>query len=238
MSTKSRWINGALVFFDSFGHRLLDAFGNNVHKYIEDFIALPVDDTTGDPTGWNVAVVEAGDGDSTMSLVDAQGGVVKLQAAGNENDGYNTALKGESWKLTTDDVLYFGAKIKLDEATQSDFMIGLAVSSESMLAGVTDGVYFRKVDGVTSCKFVSEKDSTETESTAMTVAAATWYTVEFYFDGSGKVYAYVDGVLVATHTTNVPDDEELTVSIAYLNGAAQASKGLYIDWIRCIQIMN
>ena len=239
--TKSRWINGALAYYEGGqNQRLLEVIGDRVHKFVTDFTRLAVDDTTGDPTEWTVTMVEAGDGDSTMTLQDdAQCGWVKLQAAGNENDGVNAQMKGEPFKLSSGDKLYFGAKIKVDEATQSDFIVGLCIGGNTtLLVGMTDGVYFRKVDGSASMTFVTEKNSTETESTAATVAAATEYIVEFFCDSTSYVYAYVNGTKVATHTANIVDDEALTVSLAYLNGAAQASKGLHVDWIRCFCIMN
>ena len=114
MSIHSYYVNGALVFYDPNKARWVDAFGQDVVKYIDDFEGMPVDDTTGDPTEWTVTVVEAGTGDSTMTLQNAQNGVVKLQAAGNEDDGVNAQRKGEAWKLTTSDPLYFGCRFKVD----------------------------------------------------------------------------------------------------------------------------
>jgi hypothetical protein len=47
----------------------------------------------------------------------------------------------------------------------------------------------------------------------------------------------VNGVQVARLAqTTLPDDEELTPSIAFLNGAAVAAKTVTVDWIRAIQI--
>jgi hypothetical protein len=96
-------------------------------------------------------------------------------------------------------------------------------------------VYFRKVDASTSVAFVTEKDSTETETTGvLTFAADTDYLLEFYFDGT-SVEAFVDGVSVATHTADIPDNELLTPSIHFLTGDA-AAETMQIDWVRAIQI--
>lgn len=239
--TKSRWENGALVFYEGGqNQRVLDAIGGNVQKYITDFVTMPVDDTTGDPTEWTVTMVEAGDGDSTMALEsDAQGGWVNLQAAGNEDDGVNAQMKGEPWKMSAGDRIYFTTKFYVDEAKQSDFLLGLCIGGNTtLLGGMTDGAYFRSVDGSAAMTFVTEKDSTETSTAAATVVAATTYILQIVLDGTGTVYGYVNGTCVASHTTNLPDDEALTISLAYLNGAAQASKGLHVDYIRCIAIQN
>jgi len=241
MATKSRWINGAWCLYDTYRFRLIDAFGANVHKYITDFCSLATDDTTGDPTEYTNTVVEAGAGDSTAIVnVDAQGGWLRINAAGNENDGANLQLKGEPFKVTSGDLLYFGTKIKMDEVTQSDACIGLCIGANTTLCGgMTDGIYFRTVDGSAALTFVTEKDSTETATSVVTtLVAAAEYILEFYADSTTTVYAYVNGTLVATHTTNIPDDEALTVSIAYLNGAAQSNKGVDVDYVRAIGIMN
>ena len=74
MSTNSRYIRGALAFFGTHRKRLLNAIGENVVSYIEDFVNLPVDDTTGDPLAWTTTVVEAGSGTTTFASTDASGG--------------------------------------------------------------------------------------------------------------------------------------------------------------------
>lgn len=241
MGTRSKWINGALCFYDTYAQRLIDAWGNNVHKFIDDFVRMPVDDTTGDPTEYTVTVVEAGTGDSTVTLKDdAQTGWLRINAAANENDGAQIVLKGESWKLSSGDYIYFNTRFLIDEATQSDFLIGLVIGGNTtLLGGMTDGIYFRSVDGSTDLNFVTEKNSTETATKAATLAAATTYYLSFVCDGTGTVYAYCNSTLVATHTTNIPDDEALTVGIAYLNGAASMqNKGLEVDYVKVIGIMN
>lgn len=240
MGTKSTWINGALAFYDTYAQRLVDAWGNNVHKYLNDFVNLPVDDTTGDPTEFTTTVVELGTGDSTVYLKDdAQTGWLRINAAANENDGAQIVLKGESWKLTSGDKLYFNTRILIDEATQSDALIGLVIGGNTtLLGGMTDGIYFRTVDGSAALTFVTEKDSTETSTAAATLSAATTYYLTFVCDGTSTVHGYVNGTLVGSHTTNIPDDEALTVGIAYLNGAAQSSKGLEVDYVKVIGIMN
>lgn len=254
MSLHSRWENGELVFYDGATkiiavpkNDLQDKFvevpsliGLNQkvsYEYFEDFMSsdAAADGTIG---GWTVTLVEAGAGETTLGLSSADvGGVLVITADANEDDGANCQLNGEAFKLATGKKAYFGAKVKWNESTQSDFLVGLCITDTTLLGGMTDGVYFRKVDGSTDVKFVTEKDSTETESAAiLTAANDTWAALEFYFDGAGTIKAYVNGTLAATHTTNIPDDENLTVSVAFLNGAAAASKTLSVDWIRAVQL--
>lgn len=236
---RSKIVNNSLVFYDEYQHRWIEAFGLKVHKYLTDFNDLDVDDQTGDPTEYTFTPVENGASSSTVTLKDAQGGWLRLQADTFDNDGGNLQLKGESFKLTAGDPIYFGTSILLDVADQSDFCVGLCITNTALVGGMTDGVYFRKVDGSTSVSFVSEKDSSEEETTAVhTLVAATAVTLEFLTDGTSHIWAYVNGVLAATHATTIPDDEELRVSVAYINGTAQTSKGIEVDYIRAIQIMN
>jgi len=60
--------------------------------------------------------------------------------------------------------------------------------------------------------------------------------LELYFDGTASaVYFYIDGTLVNTHTANIPDDENLTLSLAFLTGEATANT-CNVKWLRAIQI--
>lgn len=200
------------------------------HSYFNDFHTY----NSGD---WTVTVVDGGtDGAATQAIADAAGGVLLCTTDDAENDGVNFQLKGESFKLASGKALWFEARVAASDATQSDFLVGLAVTDTDLLGAVTDGVYFRKVDGSASVAFVTEKDSTETSTAAVhTAANATYVRLGFWFDGNGSVFAYVDGVLVATHTTNIPDDEELRVSFQYLTGATGVDT-FGVDYIKAVQV--
>lgn len=231
----SRYVNGKFAFWETHRKRIIDAIGSDVVKYIDDFVYVPVDDTTGDPTAWTTTVVEAGASDTTVTSANVSGGALLITTDANENDGANLQLNGESFKLVSGVPLYFGARVKMSDATQSDLFIGLAITDTDILGGVTDRIGFEKLDGSTDLKFMLEKDSTETLSAALaTVANNTNLFLEFFYDGSG-IEVFVDGVSVATPAvTNLPDDEELRVSLQFLAGSAGA-KTCTVDFIRCIQ---
>lgn len=235
MAVHSRYISGALAFYEGHRSSLVDAIGTNVAKYVDDFIYVPVDDTTGDPTGWTSTMVEAGASNTTVTSANVQGGALLITTDSNENDGANIQLNGESFKLTAGVPLYFGARVKVSDATESDLFIGLAITDTDILGGVTDRIGFEKLDGSTDLKFMVEKDSTETLSAAIkTVAADTWMKLEFFYTGSA-LQIFVDNVEQTTVAlTNLPNDEELRVSCQFLAGSAGA-KTAQIDWIRAIQ---
>lgn len=236
---RSDWRLGALVYYQTHRKRLIDALGLSVVKFLEDFVNLPVDDTTGDPTAWSTTVVEVGTGVSTMASLDGSGGKARLQTAQNENDGINVQLNGESFQLKATNLVYCGFfGVTLDEATQSDFFLGLAVTEAAILGGVTDRIGFQKLDGATALTFPIEKDSTETlHATGVTVAAAAM-DLEFYWDGpNSSLEVFVDGVSVGKPAvTNLPDDEALRVSMEFLNGAVGAARTLDLDAIRVVQV--
>lgn len=233
MGMHSKWVHGNLVFHE--GHRWLDAIGPDVCKVLEDFVGTPFA-SADTPAAWTVTLVEAGAGESTVALTDGAGGLLLITTDAAENDGVNMQVTKEAFKLASGKPCYFGAKFMISDATESDFIVGLCITDTTLLGGLTDGVYFRKVDGATDVKFVIEKDSAETESAALLTAVKdTYMTLEFFFDGT-NIDAYVNGVLqTRLAMTNLPDDEELTPSIAFLTGAA-AAKTMTVDWIRAIQI--
>lgn len=239
MGMHSKWLGGALVFYDdSEPQRFLDAFGPSICKFIEEFVNTPFA-SADNMAAWKTTLVETGGGgDTTLALeAGAEGGVLLVTTDNADNDGANVQALGEAFKLASGKECYFGCKFKISEATQSDFLIGLVITDgeNDMLGGVTDGVYFRKVDGATTMNFVLEKNTSETATAYGTaIEADTWYTVEFYFDGT-DVDWYVNGVeQTAPVTTNLPDDEFLTPSFQFLTGTTSAIT-MRVDWMRAIQ---
>jgi len=230
---RSRRINGNLAFWSTHQKRILDAIGEGVVKFIDDFTNFNVDDTTGDNTGITSTVVEAGSGVSTMASADKSGGAVTITTAGNENDGLNAQWNGESFK-TSGNELYFYTKLQINDVDQTDLFIGLAVTDTTLLGGVANAIYFESVDGSATLSAVTESGSTETQAdTVGTLADGTDIELEFYYNGS-NVEFFVNGSSVATSSTNIPSTE-MRVSVHFLTGEATANT-CTIDEIRVIQI--
>lgn len=234
-NTHSKWVHGNLVYFDTYMHRWIDAIGHGVCKVVENFQYTPIANADA-VSQWTTTLVEGGAGESTVALTaGAEGGALLITTDAAENDGVNMQVKGEAFKLAANKPLYFGISLSVSEATQSDFLVGLAITTTDALGGVSDGVYFRKVDGSTTCSAVIEKNTTETTETALTVAASTTYVLEIVWDGTAVDF-FVDGVeLTRLAQTNIPDDEFLSPVIHYLAGAVGA-KTMTVNWVRCIQI--
>lgn len=233
---KSTDVFGNLVYYDHTYQRWLDAIGGGVTaKFILNPTYMPVDDTTGDPTGMTMTVVEGGAGNSTAILYQ---GRLLISSAAADNDGVNLQVNGPAFLMdATTKRIYFGIKFMVNEATESDFLVGLCITDTDLLGGMTDGVYFECLDGSTDINFVLEKDSTETTSAAAvgTLVAGTDVTLEFMFDGT-YVDAWVNGVMqTRLATTNLPNDEYLTPSIHWLTGENTANN-MRVAWWRAFQI--
>jgi len=132
---------------------------------------------------------------------------------------------------------YFGARSKVNDADESDAFLGLSLLDTSVLAAADTDIGFRVVDGTAAITFVIEKDTAETIVSLATLADDTYVTVEFYYDGDLVTY-YLNGVevgSVATTVDNMPDDEHMTATLAYLTGDASANT-MTVDWARWFQI--
>lgn len=227
--------------FDTAGHlkRLIAARGPDVFTFEDDFVQSRL---TGSDAllGATVTLVEAGAGETTVALADVAGGALRISADANENDGANIQWSPEAFKFSGLSYLYFGCRLKVSEATQSDFFVGLAVTDTDLLGGVTDSIGFRKVDGETAVNMLVEKNSTETTLETVPSVGTGYRYYEFIYDATGaspSIEVFVDGVSYGTIAlTNLPDDEELRPSVHVLAGAAAASLVCDIDFLRIIQV--
>jgi hypothetical protein len=90
-------------------------------------------------------------------------------------------------------------------------------------------------DGSADLSFVTTKNTTSTTTSSIaTLADATYVVLGFHWDGKNKVEAFVNRSLVATHTANLCDDENLAVTLNIQNGAASANT-LTVDYIYVAQ---
>jgi hypothetical protein len=211
-----------------FEYPYLDPF--KYYSYVNDFFTY----TAGD---WTITTTEGGSGAATEALTSVAGGALLVTNDDADNDADFFNLKGESFKYSSTKNMFFKARFKVSDATQSDIVMGLQITDTTPLA-VSDGIYFMKDDGDTNLDFHIEKDSSATSNSAIsTLSDDTFVTVAFHYNpngnaGSGSVALYVDDSKVDEQTTltNIPDDEELTVSFGIQNGAA-AAKTMTLDYI-------
>ena len=198
------------------------------YGYFNDFMTY----NSGD---WTITTTEDGTGSATEAITSGAGGQFLITNAAGDNDADFFNLKGESFLITGSKRAYFSARFKVSDATQSDFVMGLQITDTSPLA-VSDGIFFIKDDGDTNLDFIVEKDSTSTDTTAIhTMADDTFVTVAFFVDPDTSLvhYSVNNAEPVGVVNTNLPDNEELTISFGIQNGAA-AAKTMTIDYVTAI----
>ena len=197
-----------------------------VYTYFNDF------DVDFIATDWTETKIGAG-GSIAGPLADEPFGAVVMTSDALDNDGIQEQMDVELFTLSATKQFWFKTRLKWSKVTQSDILVGLAVLDTTLLGatdgdGVTDGIFFSKEDGDALLDFNVQKNTTTGQSRATslaTLAADTYVTLGFYYDGKGEVTAYVDDVKKASITmssANMPDTA-LAVSFAYLNGEAGAA---------------
>jgi hypothetical protein len=191
------------------------------HTYYEDFDYYVAGN-------WTVTETQAG---ATQALTDGDGGLLLLTNTAADDDLVALQKVGESYRFASGKELFFEARFKVSDATQSDVVIGLQITDATPL-DVSDGVFFIKADGSTSVSLLVEKNGTATTTSSVaTMSDDTFISLGFYYDGASSIQYSVNGVVKGTSvTTNLPDDEDMTVSIAIQNGEAVA-KTMTVDYV-------
>lgn len=242
MGVKNLQVNDALVAMDDTATNRWYGVTGNAQGF-DLASGFPTDDTTGDPTEFTYTVTEAGAGTTDFTnAVTGSGDRALLTNAANEYDGANLQLKGEAVTVTANKPFYCGAKIKISDATQSDFFFGLAETDTTLLATGTahaialggDGLFFSKLDGTTTVSAKTYLDGSETATAnSETVMTTGYHTYEVYYDGD-SVKFYHDGSLVTCVSASLPDGS-MTLSFNFRNGEA-AVKTATIQWMRAFQV--
>jgi hypothetical protein len=195
---------------------------------VDDFTGIAID-TTNDWT-------EVKDTGASVAIVaDTVGGELALtSAATTDNDG--ASIQGnEVFAVTADKDIFFQTRIKCNDADQTDICVGLTVNfatnPEAMLAAA-DRIVFQVDDGDASINCITEKDGTATTTdSGVDLADDTYVVLGFSVNSTGSVTFYVNGQQVATHTTNIPDDENLTLAAMSVSGSASGTRATTLDYI-------
>lgn len=232
MSVKSKWVGSTLVYYDDYDFRWVRAVGPDVRNWEIRFGQNFTDDAE-----LAITYVDVGAGTSAFTQAITAGNRVLLTTAQNENDGGQFQTVGTGFQLASGHPLYFGAKCAISDATQSDFIVGLASLDTTLVAAhavaiADDGVYFYKLDGGTTSYACAEKAGTTSADAAGTMDTSS-HIYEIYFDGT-TIYFYLDGTLIKSSATAWPT-VVLAPSFGVWAGAA-AEKTATIEWMRCIQL--
>jgi len=179
---------------------------------------------------WVITTTEALKGDEDNGAL-----LITNDDADNDMD----QLQGteETWVIAAGRKSGFACKYKVSGSITIDSMIGLCVTDTSLIAGVADGIYFRQVDASADLTLVTEFGTAETILTGIaTMVADTYVEVGFHYDGDTTITAFSRAANTdiwakkGTIKTNLPNDENLCLSIALQNGSAVATTAT-IDYI-------
>lgn len=180
-----------------------------------------------DASDWVVTETQVG---ATQAIAaDAVNGALLLTNSAADDDVVQLQSAEEWLKLAAGKKLWFETKLQISDVTESDFFVGLATTDTSIIAGTTDCVGFRKLDGVATPVAITEDNTSETTTTLAAMTAATDVVLGFYWDGVGSVHFYVNRNWVATHTANIEQTNKLALTFCLQNGEA-AAKTMQIDY--------
>jgi hypothetical protein len=176
-------------------------------------------------------VTKVGTGTNALSTID--GGALLLTTTTASGDNVLHQLTTETFSWDSTKKLYCAARLKVDNATNAQWLFGLQITDTTPFA-VSDGIWFDKPAAATAVGFHVAKASTQTDVTGIaTQANDTFNVYEFYYDGSTMSY-FVDGVkLGVVPTTNIPT-RTLTVSFGVQAGTA-AARTMTVDLVECLK---
>jgi hypothetical protein len=201
---------------------------------MDDFSGIALDATS----DWTVV---KDSGASAALGADAENGTLVLLSA-NTTDNDGASVQGnEIFAVSTGRDIWFETKCFVTDAEGSaiELCVGLTVNfatnPEAMLTAA-DRIVFQVDDGDQNIDCVTEKGGTETRTdSAIDIVSGTYVTLGFHVQGTGKVDFFVNRNLVATHNTNIPDDENLTVGAMSLSGSATGQKSSTFDYLLAAQ---
>ena len=200
--------------------------------YVDDFLGIAVD-TTND---WTVVK----DSGATVAIVaDTVGGELGLTSAGTTDNDGASIQKNETFSVDANKNLFFQTRIKCNDADQTDICVGFTVNfatnPEAMLTAA-DRIVFQVDDGDASILCKTEKDGTETSTdSGIDLADDTYVKLGIAVAGTGSDKFYINYLLVATHSANIPDDENLTIAAMSVSGSASGTSLTTLDYMMASQ---
>lgn len=204
---------------------------------------------------WTYTAVSGGGG--SLACVDAGyaykstlGGILRLTTIGTVDVGHNLQVAGQQFLIDQDCglPLYFEARFRVEDASNTDVFIGLAdVDTEIISTGADDCCGFLLESGVlyahtAETSLEKSVDTGITEADGAAASNAGWVRVAFYFDGKNTVSFFVDGnddgefdfvtsLKVGTTLDYLPDLGTLTPTIEVITGATASAEVCDVDYV-------
>jgi hypothetical protein len=206
---------------------------NNVDyvTVMDDFTGIAIDATN----DWDTSVKDAGA--SVAIVADDLNGAVAITSTATTDDDGGSIQGNEVFAVQTDKNIWFETRVKCNDADQTDLCFGLTVNfatnPEAMLTAA-DRIVFQVNDGNASILCKTEKNGTETSTdSGIDLADSTYVVLGFLVNSTGYVQFFINRQLVATHTTNIPDDENLAIGAMSVSGSATGTRVTTIDYLFC-----
>lgn len=215
--------------------------------WFDDFLTVAGKASTVTDTG-DFLVTQDGSGSRVVSDA-GNGGLLKISPATGAGDFQSLQWNGETCVVAQDRIFKFAIRFRCNDTDDLDFFVGLATTDTT---GTTKGpvldsigsaatnveqVGFCKTDSTSSASFkaICTDDTAQTITSAVgTLTDDTFVELAFEFKGgtNGYVRYFVNGVLVATHTTNLPDvGIALTPTIEIGSPTGTTATYFEVDWI-------
>ncbi len=225
------------------GLNLLDC--RDVFTFWDDFLESSISvsatvcrwKSTVDGTDTVPALLEGTDASQELA-----GGIVVLSTSDTDSKQSNMYANGEAFQIADGHELYFEARFMVTDTATGCF-VGLTDTDVSAIAALGNGIGF-KTAATALYTSVAKTTANLDLISGFTVAANTWYTVSFHYDGGTAITFRVgvgDGEMVEVnqlHLTTtadyIPDDIMLTPTLeAEQQGGTGAT--MYVDYVLCQQ---
>jgi len=170
-------------------------------------------------------------GTTGTGVVSVSEGLVKLFTPA---DGDYAQIYGlQNWNLNNVNQIEFQTRVKPTLHADADNQLAIGVTGD-ISDWARDDCFFvslASTSDVNDINCQTEKDNVKT-NTDSALTNGVWSTIKIIIKGTSVKY-YVNNVLQATHTTNIPDDIGLFPFIRMFNSdATPEDYQVEIDWIR------
>lgn len=179
----------------------------------------------------------------TAAVIDTNGtgqnGILQFSSVDTtDNKGAQIQLDAEPFNINDGIDLFFVSRFALSDNTESDAILGLAITDTSLVASApSDGIFFMKTDGGATVSLLTYAASalTNTISINASMVNDTYLTAGFKItdvvSGGANLFIYINGTLVtSTAITGLPQTEALSLSAAFQSGTNTAQT-MNLDFI-------
>lgn len=175
-------------------------------------------------------------GTNTQTIADEVNGVLLLTNAAADNDATTLQIGGTSDSATTGEsvlpaagrTIWLETKLKISDATQSDFLFGLVTVDTTPLANA-NGIYFRKDDGDTNLDCECNSSSVASTESAVATVSTSYMKLGIKVINTEKVEFWLNDVKKTEISTQIPATE-MKLTIHMQNGEAVA-KTMSVDYV-------